>query len=160
MQHERKRARDIGLKLDGAPGPLNAITDVEGVLVGHETIHADFEGDRAARTGVTAIFPREKNFEGGLVAGASVLNGAGEFAGSHVSEEFGALQGPVSLTNTLDLPLVQRAVVDWLVETYPEAVNANARVIPAVLETWDGVLNDIFGRHIQPKHVYKALESV
>ncbi|MGD8930067.1 MAG: P1 family peptidase, partial [Lysobacterales bacterium] len=94
-----ERARDIGIPFDGTTGPLNAITDVAGVTVGHSTIIEDLDNGRAVRTGVTAILPRgHKSFDEPVFAGTFALNGNGEMTGTIWVEESGMLEGPVMIT--------------------------------------------------------------
>src|SRR5213595_4370326 len=100
----KPRARDLGVPFDGIPGPLNAITDVKGVEVGHTTL---ISGEGAlkvgvgpVRTGVTAILPRGKNSRDAVFAGWFSLNGNGEMTGAHWVEDSGFLNGPVMTTNT------------------------------------------------------------
>src|SRR6202035_2982327 len=116
----RPRARDLGVPFDGNPGPLNAITDVKGVEVGHTTL---ISGEGAlkvgvgpVRTGVTAILPRGKNSRDAVFAGYFSLNGNGEMTGTHWVEDSGFLDGPVMITNTHSVGVVRDAVIQWKVE--------------------------------------------
>jgi D-aminopeptidase len=111
VQAQRPRAREAGIVIGVLPaGPLNAITDVAGVAVGHRTI---VEGDRI-RTGVTAILPHRGNlFQDKVPAGFAVANGFGKFAGSTQVEELGELETPILLTNTLSVPEAMAASVEW-----------------------------------------------
>lgn len=116
----RPRARDLGVPFDGIPGPWNAITDVRGVLVGHETIVRGggrlVVGEGPVRTGVTAIFPKGPD-NGALVPAAWFsLNGNGELTGTAWIEESGFLDGPVLLTNTHSVGTVRDATIAWKVE--------------------------------------------
>ena len=161
---DRPRARDLGVPFEGTPGPLNAITDVRGVSVGHSTI---VRGDGAlrvgqgpVRTGVTAVLPRGKATEGDPVfAGVFDLNGAGEMTGTHWVEESGFLEGPVMLTNTHSVGAVHAGTIAWrLKQGAPDATGywwSN----PVVAETWDGELNDINGFHVGEAHVFEALSG-
>jgi D-aminopeptidase len=151
---QRPRARELGLApgvLD--PGPLNAITDVEGVRVGHETI---VEGD-AIRTGVTAVVPHAGNlFQEKVVAAVHVFNAFGKLVGSTQVAELGQLETPILLTNTLGVWDAAAALVDWMLA---RPGNESVRSInPVVGETNDGWLNDIRGRHVRGEHVRRALE--
>lgn len=148
----RLRARDLGLSPGiFRPGPLNAITDVAGVRVGHVTL---IEGD-ATRTGVTAILPHGGNpFADRVPAGLSVINGFGKLAGATQVAELGELETPIVLTNTLAVGRAVEALVDWTLARNPEAVSVNA----VVGETNDGRLNDIRARGVMREHVLAALD--
>ncbi|MCM2268961.1 MAG: P1 family peptidase, partial [Thermoanaerobaculia bacterium] len=115
----RPRARDLGVPFDGSPGPLNAITDVAGVAVGHETIvrgeGALVVGEGPVRTGVTAIFPHGRGDTALVPAGWFSLNGNGELTGTAWIEESGFLDGPVMLTNTHSVGTVRDATIAWRV---------------------------------------------
>ncbi len=154
------RARDLGVPFDGTPGPLNAITDVEGVAVGQETIIKDLRGGRAVRTGVTAILPRgEKTLEEDVFAGVFSLNGNGEMTGTHWIEESGFLEGPVMITNTHSVGAVHEGVIKWRVEKAEADSSGYWWSLPVVAETWDGDLNDINGFHVTGKHAARAIEA-
>lgn len=158
------RARDIGLPFEGVTGRWNAITDVEGVTVGHETIISDDDPDhvdtRTIRTGITAILPRGKTYNP-VFAGCYSLNGNGEMTGTTWIEESGFLEGPILFTNTHSVGLVRDTVIKWQVENNLSDPIAPGIfwLLPVVGETYDGVLNDINGQHIKEDHVYRALES-
>ncbi|MEZ4318338.1 MAG: P1 family peptidase [Myxococcota bacterium] len=156
------RFRDLGLSVGALPtGPLNALTDVPGVRVGHTTL---VQGDGAlrvgegpVRTGVTAIHPHEGSvFRDTVPAAIQILNGAGEITGRSQIDEYGLMESPLVLTNTLSVGVAHRATVDWLVAT--EGM-ADDFVIPVIAETYDGFLNDIAGQHVRPEHVRAALDS-
>jgi D-aminopeptidase len=150
---QRVRAREIGLRPGQfAPGPLNAITDVAGVLVGQVT---RVEGE-TIRTGVTAIRPHDGNLYAERVpAGLAVINGFGKLAGATQLMELGELETPIVLTNTLAVGRALEAVVDWTL-----ARNAEARSVNAVVgETNDGRLNDIRARGVTGADVLAALEG-
>jgi len=154
------RARDLGIPFDGVPGPLNAITDVAGVTVGHRTIIEDLEGGRAARTGVTAILPRGRaSFDEPVFAGTFSLNGNGEMTGTIWVEESGMLEGPVMITNTHSVGVVRDAVIQWRVRLGGADDSGYWWSLPVVAETWDGYLNDINGFHVSPEHAFDALEA-
>lgn len=163
MSEAQERARDLGIPFDGQPGPLNAITDVPGVEVGHSTIiRGDGPlkvGEGPVRTGVTAIFPLGKEGPEGVFAGWFALNGAGEMTGSVVLSEFGELHGPVLLTNTVSVGTVQAATIEWNRQRIDDENAVYARASPVVAETWDGHLNDIYGQHVKEKHVFEALDG-
>lgn len=154
------RARDLGIPFDGTPGPLNAITDVEGVTVGHETIVRDLAEERAVRTGVTAILPRgSETIDANVYAGWFALNGNGEMTGTTWVEESGFLEGPVMITNTHSVGAVHEGVIRWLVDKGSADHTGYYWSLPVVAETWDGWLNDINGFHVRPEHAGKALDA-
>jgi D-aminopeptidase len=160
----RPRLRDLGIVLgELSPGPLNAITDVPGVRVGQTTLSSGVgplvPGQGPVRTGVTAILPHEGDLLAEQVpAGLHVINGAGEVTGRSVIEEWGLLETPICLTNTLNVGLVYDAVVEWLVRDQ-RALDPNDWAIPVVAECFDGYLNDIQGRHVRGEHVLAALDG-
>jgi D-aminopeptidase len=153
------RARDLGIPFDGTPGPRNAITDVAGITVGHETLLRDLADKRAVRTGVTAILPRGRDSMSTMVyAGWSTLNGNGEMTGTTWIEEGGFLEGPVMITNTHSVGAVHEGVIRWRVAQSGADYSGYYWSLPVVAETWDGYLNDINGFHIRPEHAAAALE--
>jgi D-aminopeptidase len=149
----RPRARDLGIA-PGAltPGPLNAITDVDGVRVGHVTL---MTGD-TVRTGVTAILPHGGNLFQDKVAGAVFVGNAfGKLAGSTQVQELGTIETPIILTNTLSVGTAVDATVRW---TIAQPGNENVRSVNALVgETNDGGLNDIRGLHVAREHVAAAI---
>ena len=154
------RARDLGIPFEGKAGPLNAITDIDGVTVGHETIIKDLEDDKAARTGVTAILPRGTLTNTLPVFGASfALNGNGEMTGTAWLEESGLLEGPVLITNTHSVGAVHEGAIEWRVEQGDADSSGFWWSLPIVAETWDGYLNDINGFHVRKEHAKAALAS-
>ena len=158
------RARDLGVPFDGTPGPLNAITDVAGVTVGHTTLISGegklVVGKGPVRTGVTAVFPRGKDSDDtGVFAGWWSLNGNGEMTGTTWVEESGLLIGPVMITNTHSVGVVRDAVIQWTVERRKVGPDDDWWSLPVVAETWDGYLNDINGFHVKPEHVFHAIEA-
>src|SRR5688500_7726382 len=158
------RARALGIPFDGTPGPLNAITDVAGVLVGYSTLisgEGKLEvGKGPVRTGVTAILPRgRKSFDDPVYAGYFSLNGNGEMTGTAWIEESGFLEGPVMITNTHSVGVVRDATIAWRVAQAGPDPRGFFWSLPVVAETWDGYLNDINGFHIKPEHVVNALET-
>src|SRR5215218_3796229 len=165
MNEPRVRARELGLPLGRfKPGKYNAITDVEGVLVGHTTlIHGSGPlrpGHGPVRTGVTAIMPNLGNiFMDRLSAGGFVLNGAGEVSGMTQVMEWGLLETPILLTNTMAVGAVSDAVARYLVGQYPGIGDEHDVIIPVVGECDDSWLNDISGRHVRASHVRQAIES-
>jgi D-aminopeptidase len=149
----RRRAREIGIAPGVLrPGPLNAITDIDGVTIGHVTL---IEGD-AVRTGVTAIRPHGGNlFQDKTPAGFAAGNGFGKFAGSSQIEELGEIETPVILTNTLSVAEGIAGIVEW---TLAQPGNGRVLSVNAVVgETNDGFLNDIRGRHVTKGHVLDAI---
>jgi len=160
---EKPRARDLGIPFDGTPGPLNMITDVPGVEVGHSTI-IQGEGERVVgvgpiRTGVTAVFPRGLAVSDPVFAGVFSLNGNGEMTGAHWLDEFGVLEGPIMLTNTHSVGSVFEAVIAWCLKENRQPDSEYCWSLPIVAETWDGELNDVNGFHVRKKHVFEAIES-
>jgi L-aminopeptidase/D-esterase-like protein len=159
----RPRARDLGIPFDGTPGPLNAITDVAGLEVGHTTLISGSGklevGVGPVRTGVTAIFPRGKSSADPVFAGWFSLNGNGEMTGTTWVEESGFLEGPIMLTNTHSVGTVHEAVIAWRVKHGRPDGSEYWWSLPVVAETWDGWLNDINGFHVKQEHVFKAIES-
>jgi L-aminopeptidase/D-esterase-like protein len=158
------RARDLGVPFDGTPGPLNAITDVDGVLVGHTTLIMGSGklkvGKGPVRTGVTAVLPRgAASMQRFSFAGWFAQNGNGEMTGTTWVEESGFLEGPVLITNTHSVGVVRDAVIAWRVAHGPPDATESWWSLPVVAETWDGWLNDINGFHVKPEHVFHALDS-
>ena len=156
---QKPRARDLGIPLDGTPGPLNAITDVSGVEVGMVTLISGQGklqvGKGPVRTGVTAVLPRGKNGRESVYAAWFTLNGNGEMTGTTWVDESGFLGGPVMITNTHSVGIVHDAVIEWVVRSG----RAFDWSLPVVAETWDGGLNDINGFHVRREHVLAALDS-
>lgn len=159
----KPRARDLGVPFDGAPGPLNGITDVNGVEVGHTTL---ISGEGALkvgvgpiRTGVTAILPRGKTSNDAVFAGWFTLNGNGEMTGTTWVEESGFLEGPVMITNTHSVGVVRDAVIAWRVKHGTPDPEGYWWSLPVVAETWDGYLNDINGFHVKVEDAMHALDT-
>jgi L-aminopeptidase/D-esterase-like protein len=159
-QDSPERARDIGVPLEGTPGRLNAITDVAGVAVGHETIVRGAgklePGKGPVRTGVTAIFPRGRDDLTPVFAGWFNLNGNGEMTGTAWIEDYGLLVYPIAITNTNSVGTVRDAVIEWGRTRLSDAFNC---CLPVVAETWDGDLSDIYGFHVTKEHAFRALNS-
>jgi len=154
-QSESVRVRDLGLDPGiFEPGALNAITDVEGVRVGHRTL---VEGD-SVRTGVTAILPHGGDlFRETVPAAVHVGNGFGKAAGFLQVQELGTIETPIVLTNTLDVGTAVAAVVDW---TLDQPGNDDVSSVNAVVgETNDGYLHDIRGQHVTERTVIAAIED-
>ena len=158
------RARDLGIPFDGTPGKHNAITDVKGVCVGHTTL---IEGEGKLnvghgpiRTGVTAILPKGMTYDPVFASWYS-FNGNGEITGTTWVEESGFLEGPIGLTNTHSVGVVRDAIAEWQYKNehnnpiFSEVFWA----LPVVGETYDGILNDINGFHVNKQHAFDALNS-
>jgi len=167
VHSQDKRARELGIPLDGLPGPLNAITDVKGVEVGYSTLisgEGKLEvGKGPVRTGVTAILPRGKRYDP-VFAGWYTLNGNGEMTGTTWLEESGFLEGPVMITNTHSVGIVRDAVVEWqfnrmIFDPLPGEPDVFWALPPVVAETYDGDLNDINGFHVKKEHVFESLDK-
>jgi L-aminopeptidase/D-esterase-like protein len=161
---KKPRARDLGVPFDGAPGPLNAITDVKGVEVGQVTLISGEGklqvGKGPVRTGVTAILPRGKDtMMNPVFGGWFSQNGNGEMTGTTWVEESGFLEGPVMITNTHSVGIVRDAVIRWRVEHGQPDPTGYWWSLPVVAETWDGWLNDINGFHVKPEHAMQAIDS-
>lgn len=154
------RARDLGVPFDGTPGPMNAITDVRGVTVGHATLIASAGKGREIRTGVTAVLPRgAASSKLPVFGGWFSLNGNGEMTGTAWIEESGLVDGPVMITNTHSVGVVRDAVIAWRVRRGDADASGYWWSLPIVAETWDGYLNDINGFHVKPEHAVAALED-
>ena len=163
LAQTKPRARDLGVPFDGTPGPLNAITDVKGVEVGHTTL---ISGDGPlrvgvgpVRTGVTAVLPRGKDSNDAVFAAWFTLNGNGEMTGTTWLEDSGFLNGPVMITNTHSVGVVRDAVIGWKVKRAKPDDEGYWWSLPVVAETWDGYLNDTNGFHVKPKHAIHAIGS-
>ncbi len=154
------RARDLGIPFEGSPGPLNAITDVQGVEVGHVTLISGkgklVVGTGPVRTGVTAILSRGRNSIDPVFAAWFALNGNGEMTGTTWVEESGFLEGPVMITNTHSVGTVRDAVIAW---QRSRGTTFQPWMLPVVAETYDGFLNDINGFHVKEEHVFQALDG-
>jgi L-aminopeptidase/D-esterase-like protein len=150
----KPRARDVGVPFDGTPGPLNAITDVSGVEVGHSTIISG-EGRQAVRTGVTVVLPKGRKWEP-VFAAWHAGNGFGDVTGTAWVAEGGVLGGPVAITNTYSVGTVRDAVLAWFDDVLKVDIAWHQ---PVVGETSDSFLNDIAGFHVRREHVFAALDS-
>ena len=155
----KPRARELGLPIGGTAGPLDAITDVAGVEVGHTTLIAGsgplVVGKGPVRTGVTVIHPRGKANADPVFGAWFTLNGNGEMTGTTWLQESGILEGPIAITNTHSVGVVRDAILQWQV-TRP---GLQPWGLPVVAETYDGALNDINGFHVKPEHVLAALDG-
>ena len=161
----RPRARAMGIAPGRlSPGPKNAITDVADVRVGQVTL---IEGEGALvpgvgpiRTGVTAVLPHGGDlFLDKVVGVVHAINGFGEVTNAHQVAEMGVLEGPVMITNTLNVPRVADAVIDWAQDRNPEMGVTTWGISPIVAECSDMYLNDIRGRHVKAEHVFAAIEG-
>ena len=150
---QKDRPRDLGLQIGlFQPGKWNAITDVDGVEVGHETIIISDN----IRTGVTIIKPHAGNlFKEKVMAAVHVVNGFGKALGFTQVEELGTIETPIGLTNTLNIFNVANAIIDYMILDNPSIRSVN----PIVGETNDSGLNDIQGRHVKKSHVLKAIQN-
>jgi D-aminopeptidase len=154
------RARDLGIVIgEGQPGPLNAITDVAGVRVGHTTLISGegplVRGQGPVRTGVTVVVPHDGDvWAEPLFAGAATLNGNGELTGLEWVRESGLLSGPIGITNTNDVGKVRDALTSAAAASHDPG--AQYWCLPVAGETYDGHLNDIAGGHVQAEHVGRA----
>ena len=155
MDAQNKRLRDYGIEIGVLKtGKLNAITDVEGVTVGHETI---IEGNNI-RTGVTAIIPHQGNvFQNKVPAAIYIGNGFGKLAGYSQVKELGNIETPIILTNTLSVAAATEGLVSY---TINQDENTDIRSVNSVVgETNDSWLNDIRGRHVTEQHVLNAINN-
>lgn len=160
----RLRVRDLGIQIGEFPaGPSNSITDVPGVKVGHATVIEGSgrrkPGNGPVRTGVTVILPNEDIYNRKLVSGSFTLSGAGEVSGLTQVMEWGVIETPIALTNTLSVGRVSDCVVKWMADKYPEIREQQEVIIPVVGECDDSFLNDAVGLHIKPQHVFSALDN-
>ena len=154
----KPRGRELGIPFPGTPGPNNAITDVEGVAVGHSTIIRGsgrlVTGQGPVRTGVTAILTRPKGNWNPVFAATFALNGNGDMTGTQWIAESGFLEGPILLTGTHSVGTVRDAAIQWQLR--------NGRdfrfTYPVVAETFD-YLSDPNGQHVKQEHAFAALDS-
>ncbi|MEP7381720.1 MAG: P1 family peptidase [Gemmatimonadota bacterium] len=157
---QKPRERDLKLPIGGIAGPLDAITDVAGVEVGHTTLISGsgklVVGQGPVRTGVTVVHPRGKRNHDPVFASWFTLNGNGEMTGTTWVQESGYLEGPVAITNTHSVGVVRDAIIKW------EVSQNNVLQpwwLPVVAETYDGGLNDINGFHVKEAHALAALDA-
>jgi D-aminopeptidase len=160
LHAQKPRERDLALPIGGTAGPLDAITDVAGVEVGHTTLISGsgklVVGQGPIRTGVTIVHPRGRANNDPVFAAWFTLNGNGEMTGTTWIQESGLLEGPVAITNTHSVGVVRDAIIQW------EVTRRNVLQpwwLPVVAETYDGALNDINGFHVKPEHVHAALDG-
>ncbi|HEY2582261.1 MAG TPA: P1 family peptidase [Mucilaginibacter sp.] len=158
---QKPRARDIGIPFEGTPGKYNAITDVKGVEIGFSTIiegsGKNIIGKGPARTGVTAIFPRGQSSIP-VYANWYTLNGNGEMTGTTWVTESGFLETPIMITNTNSVGVCRDAMLKWFVQKN-WIKEEGWYTYPVVAETWDGVMNDIYGFHVKESNAFEALNS-
>jgi L-aminopeptidase/D-esterase-like protein len=160
-QSPRVRARDLGIATGSMqPGPLNAITDVAGVLVGHSTIVRGrgtlAVGTGPVRTGVTAVLPRKDIWFNAVFGATHTLNGDGEMTGVHWIRDLETIAHPILITNTVSVGSAHEAAMAYMNERHP---GRDWGFLPIVAETWDGRLNDIRGLHVKRPHVFEALDT-
>jgi L-aminopeptidase/D-esterase-like protein len=158
----KPRARAFGIAFDGEPGPFNAMTDVGGVTVGYTTLVSGdgplVVGKGPVRTGVTAILPRPPaDLATPCFAGTFSQNGNGELTGTHIIEETGAFNFPITITNTQSCGVTRDATLRWTYRLLPDALDVWG--LPVAAETYDGFLNDINGHHVTAEHVASALDG-
>lgn len=162
---KRGRLRDLGIGIGIYPtGEFNAITDVKGVNVGHSTIirgkgEKNKPGKGPVRTGVTVILPNDNIFNHKLIASGFVLNGAGEVSGLTQVKEWGLLETPIALTNTMSVGKVSESIVKWMSLEFNKIWNHRQVVIPVVGECDDSFLNDSVGFHVKDKNVFEAIDN-
>lgn len=152
----QKRIRDYGVEVGRLQtGPRNAITDVEGVTVGHVTL-----SDGNSQTGVTAILPHQGNlFKEKLIASSHVINGFGKTMGTIQMQELGTLETPILLTNTLGVGVAADTLFDYMLEQNPEIGRTTGTVNPVIGECNDMFLNDIRAKFVKQEHVLEALQN-
>jgi D-aminopeptidase len=159
----RPRARDVGVYFGELPtGPMNSISDVPGVRVGHSTIirgsGALKPGSGPVRTGVTSILPHPGNLYEKPVKGAFYdFNGCGGLHGSLQIREFGLIDTPITLTNTMSMGTVADAVIRHMLGKNPNAGIDGDTIIPIVSECDDSYLNDSRGLHVKEDNVMEAI---
>lgn len=153
---KQKRIRDYGIKIGTLEtGKLNAITDVQGVKVGHETIDNEF-----AKTGVTAILPHTGNlFKEKLVSASYIINGFGKSVGLIQIDELGQIETPILLTNTLNVGKVSDALIEYMLKDNKDIGITTGSINPVVCECNDSYLNNIRERYVKQDHVFKAIEK-
>lgn len=158
---ERKRVRELGIKIGRFPtGQNNAITDIPGVKVGHETVITDMQDVQGpARTGVTVILPNEDIYNQRIFANSHVINGAGEMTGIVQMKEWGIIETPIALTNSMNVGIVSDGIIEYMTQRYPELGETEDIVLPIVAECDDSFLNNPRGRHVKQEHVLSAIRK-
>jgi len=155
----KKRAREYGIRFGKyKTGKSNAITDVSGVKVGHETIIEGQLGGRLARTGVTVVLPNRDIYNNKVFAGGYTINGAGEMSGINQINEWGIMETPIALTSSMNVGIVHDGLVDYLYRKLPEIRDTRNVILPVVAECNDGILNDPYYRHVRQENVRAAIE--
>lgn len=154
--HTKRRIRDYGIEIgELKTGVRNAITDVQGVKVGHATLL-----DEVRKTGVTAVLPHEGNiFKEKVFAASHVINGFGKSTGLIQVEELGTIETPIILTNTLSIGMAFDSLVDYMLENNEDIGDTTGTVNPIICECNDGRINDIRGKYIKKEHIFKAIHS-
>ncbi len=161
----RARCREFGLRLGVVePGPKNTIADVDEVRVGHVTLVSGegkcVPGKGPVRTGVTVVVPHRGNvWRDRPKANWDTINGCGELTGAVSMREFGVLETPIALTNTLCVGNAFTGLVEWVLENNPEAAREEDAIGPTVSECDDSFLNDERGLHVTPRHVREAIAA-
>ena len=157
----RVRLRELGIKIGKyETGTWNSITDVEGVRVGHRTLHQDLEGQSCIRTGVTAILPHAGNlFREKVLGTCHVINGFGKTAGTIQLQELGLVESPIMLTNTLSVPAVAEGTIRYMLRNNTDIGDTTGTVNVIVGECNDGYLNDIRGLHVRAEDAIAAIEA-
>lgn len=159
------RLRELGVAPGRLPaGPLNAISDVPGVRVGHVTLQAGEgplrPGEGPIRTGVTAVLPHGGDlFREPVAAAVHTINGFGKVVGFEQVRELGSIEAPILLTNTMNVGLVADALGTYMMRDHPELGLTGGALNRVVGETNDGFLNDLRGRHVREEHVWRAIET-
>jgi D-alanine--D-alanine ligase len=162
---ERPTVREAGIQIGRFPtGESNTLTDVEGVRVGHVTHREDGipdpfeEGETVVRTGITAVVPNEESlFNDHLVAGGFILNGIGEMSGLTQAMEWGWLETPILLTNSMSLGAVHAGIIRYMLDRQPDLGRKLSVVIPLIGETDDSFLNDVRLASNTPDHAIEAI---
>jgi D-aminopeptidase len=152
----QKRIRDYGISIGKmTPGPLNSITDIKGIKVGHVTLN---DGD--IKTGVTAIIPHLGNlFREKVMASSHVINGFGKSMGLIQIEELGTIETPIILTNTLSIGTACDGVLDYVLSLNEDIGDTTGTVNPVICECNDGYLNAIRKRKVEKTHVIEAIKN-
>lgn len=141
---------------DSKKGPLNKITDVFGVRVGHSTIN-----NGKIKTGVTCIMPHDGDiFREKLIGASYIINGYGKSLGLIQLDELGTLESPIFMTNTMSIGEVLNSSMKWMIDKYKDVGNKSGAPNIIVTECNDGVINDMRGLHIKEKNVLESIENI
>ncbi|MEQ6388328.1 P1 family peptidase [Bacillaceae bacterium S4-13-58] len=156
----RKRYNELGKSVGKLPtGPLNSITDVPDVLVGHVTLKEELNEEKVIRTGVTAILPHSGNpFYEKVEAGSFVLNGFGKSTGLIQLQELGELESPIMLTNTFSVGAVLQGTLEEMLQHTPEIGDTTGSINIVVGECNDMFLNHVRSLPIKPLHARQAIQ--